>query len=127
MHVNPKIQLNNKAYLQEEGYDFSSTSSTCLLSGASAGALAATLAATDVNPYDATELALSLAEEAGVWTRPLGLQGVWGSIIYEWLDTLLPEDAEKRVAETVSDTILNSVICYVCFFVWVCFLRCPLF
>jgi len=83
------------AYLQEEGYNLSNT----LLSGASAGALSATLAKTEVNPYDATELALSMADEAGIWDRPLGLQGVWGSIIYDWLDRLLPLDAEERVKE----------------------------
>ena len=93
---------NPQSYLQEEGYDLS-TSQT-LLSGASAGALAATLAATEVNCYEATELALSLAEEAGVWDRSQGLQGVWGSMIYKWLDTLLPADADKRVAENVSDS-----------------------
>ena len=42
-----------------------------------------------------------MAEEAGVWDRPLGLQGVWGSIIYEWLDRLLLPDAEERAKEEV--------------------------
>jgi len=90
------------AYLQERGYDLSTTSSPCHLSGASAGALAATLAATEVNPYEATELALSLSEKAGVWDRPLGLQGVWGNMIYEWLDTLLPDDAVERVVKKLN-------------------------
>ena len=43
------------------------------MAGASAGALSATLAKTDVSPYHATELALKMAEENGVWERPLGL------------------------------------------------------
>ena len=51
----------------------------------------------NVCPLQATELALSLSEEANVWERPLGLQGVWGNLIYKWLDQLLPEDAEDRV------------------------------
>ena len=69
------------------------------MSGASAGALTATLAKTEVSPYDATELALTMSEEAGVWDRPLGLQGIWGSIIHEWLDRLLPLDSNEKVKQ----------------------------
>jgi hypothetical protein len=83
------------SYLQEEGYNLS----TAHLSGASAGALSATLAATGVDFYEATELALSLSEKAGVWDRPLGLQGIWGDMIHTWLDELLPHDADEMVSE----------------------------
>ena len=68
------MQSTFQSYMQEQGYNLSNAQ----LSGASAGALSATLAATGVNFYEATELALSLSEEAGVWDRPLGLQGIWG-------------------------------------------------
>lgn len=78
-----------QAHLQERGYDLPSAP----LAGASAGALSATLAKSDVSPVDATELALAMSEEAGIWDRPAGLQGIWGGIIREWLDVLLPEDA----------------------------------
>ena len=89
--------------------------SNTLLSGASnsAGALSATLAKTEVNPYDATELALSMADEAGIWDRPLGLQGVWGSIIYDWLDRLLPLDAEERVKEEVRVYTISHALTFV--------------
>ncbi|KAL7543889.1 hypothetical protein ACHAXR_013329 [Thalassiosira sp. AJA248-18] len=93
------------AYLQEEGYNLSDA----VLSGASAGALSATLAKTDVSPYDATELALAMSDEAGIWDRPLGLQGVWGSIIYDWLDRLLPLDAEERAKEEKLHILLTPV------------------
>lgn len=83
------------SHLKEEGYDLSKAH----LSGASAGALSATLAATGVDFYEATELALSLSEEAGVWDRPLGLQGIWGDMIHTWLDELLPHDANEMVSE----------------------------
>lgn len=76
-------------YLREQGYDLSATSST----GASAGALCATLTACDVDFYHATDLALSMAKDAGVWDRRGGLQGIWGPMIREWLDRLLPDDA----------------------------------
>ena len=85
------------AYLQENKYDLSSV----LFSGASAGALSATLAKTATCPYKATELALQMSDEAGVWERPLGLMGIWGDIIYEWLDEILPLDAaEMRFVQT---------------------------
>ena len=96
-----------QAYLQENGYNQSS--SNLLLAGASAGALSATLAKTNVNPYDATELALQMSDDAGVWDRPLGLQGVWGSIIYDWLDRLLPDDAGEMVNE--DDKLVCMCLC----------------
>lgn len=58
--------------------------------GASAGALCATLTATGVDFEKATSLALAKARDAGVWDRPLGLYGIWGPMIDEWLDELLP-------------------------------------
>lgn len=90
-----------QAYLQEEGYNLSS--SNILLSGASAGALSATLAKTGVSPYDATKLALTMSDDAGIWDRPLGLQGVWGNIIRDWLDCLLPTDAVERAQDGVRE------------------------
>jgi predicted acylesterase/phospholipase RssA len=69
-----------------EKYDLS----TCTFSGASAGALTATLTAADVDFFEATDLALKLAADAGVWDRSGGLQGIWGPLIEEWLDSLLP-------------------------------------
>jgi len=74
-----------------EGYDLSS----CTFSGASAGALTATLTASDVDFYEATDLALRLAKDAGVWDRTGGLQGIWGPMIEEWLDSLLPTSIES--------------------------------
>jgi len=76
-------------YLRDHGYDLSAVTST----GASAGALTATLAATDVDYYKATDLALDMVKQAGVWDRTGGLQGIWGPMIYDWLDELLLENA----------------------------------
>lgn len=30
-----------------------------------------------------------------IWSRPLGLAGVWGAMVEDWLDELLPADADK--------------------------------
>lgn len=32
-----------------------------------------------------------------MFTRPWGLAGVWGGLVREWLEDLLPEDAAERV------------------------------
>ena len=73
-----------------ERYDLS----TCSFAGASAGALTATLTAADVDFFEATDLALKMAADAGVWDRSGGLQGIWGPMIEEWLDALLPESID---------------------------------
>jgi predicted acylesterase/phospholipase RssA len=78
-------------YLREQGYELSS----CSFAGASAGALTATLTTTGVDFYEATELALKLAADAGVWDQRRGLQNLWGPLIEEWLDALLPESIES--------------------------------
>jgi len=91
--------------LQEAGYDLS----TATMSGASAGALSATLAKTGVSPIDATELALHMSKEHGVWERPMGLQGIWGSIIEDWLDRLLPDDAALRVDDGCLHILVTPV------------------
>ena len=91
-------------YLRQAGYDLSKTT----MSGASAGAIAATLAATDVCFSNATDTALRLGRDAGVWDRPLGLMGVWGSLIEEWLDEILPANAADLASGRI--TILLTTI-----------------
>lgn len=67
--------------LHVEGYDLSRVR----VSGASAGAITATLAATEADFDEATEVAFEMAREAGVLTRSVGLMGVWGPMIERWL------------------------------------------
>ena len=74
-----------------ERYDLSS----CTFAGASAGALTATLTAANVDFFEATDLALKMAADAGVWDRSGGLQGIWGPMIEDWLDELLPESIDN--------------------------------
>lgn len=66
------------------------------LSGASAGACTAVLAACGVRTPDVLDAAEALAARARVFERPLGLAGVWGSLLREWFDELLPADAAAR-------------------------------
>jgi len=85
-------------YLREQRYDLSTATAT----GASAGALAATMTHAGVDFGDATELALGMAAKAGVWDRSTGLYGIWGPMIRDWLDELLPPDAHERVIDKLS-------------------------
>lgn len=79
-------------YLMEH-FDLSRTQ----LIGVSAGGLAVTLAECGVNPDKAIKAAFRIADEEGVWGRgPGGLVGIWGPLVRQWLEELLPEDAGRR-------------------------------
>lgn len=69
--------------------------------GYSAGALVSVLAACGVDPQQAVEGAHALALEAGAFSRPLGLCGIWGGLVRQWLDSLLPPDAPQRCSGRV--------------------------
>lgn len=83
-------------YLREQQYNLTATTCT----GASAGSLTATLTATGVDFHKATDLALQQCADYQIWER--GLQNLWGPLIAEWLDQLLPEDALEQVNGVVS-------------------------
>lgn len=36
-----------------------------------------------------------------IWSRPLGLAGVWGAMVEDWLDELLPDEADKICRDRV--------------------------
>ncbi|CAI5515273.1 unnamed protein product [Closterium sp. Naga37s-1] len=72
------------------------------LVGASAGALAATLTACGVDATASARAAFDLSLANGVWDRPAGLAGVWGRLVGEWLDLMLPPDAHTRCTHRLS-------------------------
>jgi hypothetical protein len=78
------------SYLREQGYDLSS----CSFVGSSAGSMTATFAATGVDFYKATDLALKLASKYDVWDRKDGLKGILSPMIEEWLQRLLPSSID---------------------------------
>lgn len=65
----------------------------CRLVGASAGCLASVLAACDVDMDVAFDSAIRISKDARLWDRRLGLMGIWGGLVRQWLDELLPCDA----------------------------------
>ncbi|CAI7903110.1 unnamed protein product [Closterium sp. NIES-54] len=72
------------------------------LVGASAGALAATLTACGVDATAAARAAFDLSLANGVWDRPAGMAGVWGRLVGEWLELMLPADAHTRCTHRLS-------------------------
>jgi predicted acylesterase/phospholipase RssA len=84
-------QLGAVKYLAEH-YDLSKVS----MAGASAGSFISVLAACGVDADRAVETAYAMSLEHDIWSRPLGLIGIWGSLIERWLDELLPHDAAER-------------------------------
>merc|ERR1719353_2382591 len=79
----------------------------CELVGASAGALSVVLVACGVDLRKATEVAYRLAEENGLYDRPLALVGIWGRLVREWLEELLPEDAHLTCESRVKVVLLE--------------------
>jgi len=75
--------------------------------GASAGALSVVLVACGVDFRKATEVAYRLAEENGLYDRPLALVGIWGRLVREWLEELLPEDAHLTCESRVKVVLLE--------------------
>lgn len=105
-------QLGVVKYLQEH-YDLSRVD----MVGASAGALMVTLAMCNVDSDKAVQRAYDLAKEKDIWNRPLGLAGIWGDLVREWLDSLLPHNAvdicQGRL-KLVITKIPSFEIAYVC-------------
>lgn len=65
------------------------------MSGASGGGLVAVLAACGVPADLVFKRAYELSLQYNIWERPLGLTGVWGSLVEEWLNELLPDNAHE--------------------------------
>ena len=81
--------------------------SKCDLLGASAGALAIVLVACDVDFRHATRVAYRLAEENNLYERRLALVGIWGRLVREWLEELLPDDAHEKCNERTRICVLE--------------------
>ena len=48
-----------------------------------------------VDSEKAVSRAYALAQEAKIWDRKLGLAGIWGKLVREWLDDILPPNAAE--------------------------------
>jgi len=69
--------------------------------GTSAGSLTATLLVNRASFDGAAEYAIEQAYRNQLFDRRLGLYGIWGGLVREWLDALLPERLEPRAATSL--------------------------
>jgi hypothetical protein len=67
-------------------------SSYPVIVGASAGSLTATFLLANADFKFASEKALELAENNKVYERKSGLAGIWGNLLKEWLEIVIPNE-----------------------------------
>jgi predicted acylesterase/phospholipase RssA len=67
-----------------------------LFVGMSAGALCAVLTICQIPSEKILSSVETICQKYNVFHRPWGLFGIWSSMIEEWLNDLLPEDAHER-------------------------------
>lgn len=85
------------------------------LIGVSAGALASVLVACQVDFDRSVRRAYDICVERDIFNRPGGLQGVWGAILRQWLDDLLPENAHERCqgrVKIIATRMPRMKLCY---------------
>ena len=85
------------------------------LIGVSAGALASVLVACQVDFDRSVRRAYDICVERDIFNRPGGLQGVWGPILRQWLDELLPENAHERCegrVKIIATRMPRMKLCY---------------
>ena len=84
-------------YLAEQRGNGGTNPNVVQVEGASAGALAATLLVSNSSFEKAADIAISLAHRNKVFDKRLGLYGIWGNMVNEWLDELLPDEITSSV------------------------------
>jgi hypothetical protein len=85
--------------------------------GASAGSISAALLLSNADFNEAANVAIRIGQEAGVYERKAGLAGIWGALVKQWLNEMIPEtvttkDFEKlQVAVTTLKTSKSKLVC----------------
>mmetsp|Transcript_8118 Transcript_8118/g.23288 ORF Transcript_8118/g.23288 Transcript_8118/m.23288 type:complete len:328 (+) Transcript_8118:589-1572(+) len=95
-------QLGVAKYLRER-YDLSRTR----MLGASGGAIAATLTACGISAEQAIQAAKAMADDRGLLERPLGVVGLWGQQVRDWLNDVLPHEAAELCRERVELLVMD--------------------
>jgi hypothetical protein len=62
--------------------------------------------------HHAMQVAIRLADEAGVFTRAGGLSGVWGGLIERWLEELLPDDCHVTCSGRVHISVTSLTVTF---------------
>ena len=64
--------------------------------GASAGSISATLLLSNADFSIAAESAIRIGQEAGVYGRKTGLAGIWGTLVKQWLEEMIPDTVNAK-------------------------------
>jgi hypothetical protein len=81
-------------YLQEHIFDYNvdNIKGGITMLGSSAGSLASTLLSSNANFEYAAKYAIMQVERDHIYEKKLGLFGIWGNLIEEWLNETIPND-----------------------------------
>jgi hypothetical protein len=77
--------------------------------GASAGSISATLLLSSTDFERALDVALDLGKKAGIYERKTGLAGIWGSILKEWLEEIIPDTVTENVYSKLQIAVTPSI------------------
>lgn len=70
--------------------------------------MAIVIAACGVDNKTCTEVAYKLAKDNDLYSRPLALAGIWGSLVRQWLEEVLPEDCAELCSSRVTISVMES-------------------
>lgn len=77
--------------------------------GASAGSISATLLLSSTDFVRALDVALDLGKKAGIYERKTGLAGIWGSILKEWLEEIIPDSVTEDMYSKLQIAVTPSI------------------
>ena len=77
--------------------------------GASAGSISATLLLSGTDFHKALDVAVKVGEKSGIYERKAGLAGIWGSLVKEWLEEIIPDDVTERTYSKLRIAVTPSL------------------
>lgn len=64
--------------------------------GASAGSISAALLLSNTDFNEAANVAIRIGQDAGVYERKAGLAGIWGALVKQWLEEMIPDTVTAK-------------------------------
>ena len=77
--------------------------------GASAGSISAALLLSNTDFTKALDVALAVGERAGIYERKAGLAGIWGTLLKEWLEEIIPDDVTESMYTNLQIAVTPSI------------------
>ena len=77
--------------------------------GASAGSISAALLLSNTDFTKALDVAMAIGKKAGVYERKGGLAGIWGALLKEWLEEIIPDDVTEEMYSQLKVAVTPSI------------------